>query len=346
MKPLAAPKKTTQKQGIRLRTAKPWNSLSPADVSDKRKREKLERLLPVPSKLRPFIAKRMVRPFTKHDRGFRLPKESIGSVKRGSGRLLYIHDRFMSMSAAEIAQRQRQQKQIEENHPQFKHLNSWEKRKLHGLLQFQIEAIGRERGRFQEKHKLIDDRIDSESLRRMGLHPDYPSVYSRNGYLEELRDVLRKPGQHAVGVVDVDNLNKISTEIDHDLAAALVVTLSKSLSDVLKPRKGFACVFGGDELYVYLPRTLKDAELIMDVRFRDAFAKNLKHYPALERLVKRARVDFTGVVQDFSSTEPRLGYMPNKLISGLSRQLNQLKKRKKLKGIVMSLSKKGRKVNV
>ncbi|MBS3061272.1 MAG: GGDEF domain-containing protein [Candidatus Diapherotrites archaeon] len=337
-----------QKANARLRKKIPknWDSLDPKHIPDKRQRDKLKRILPIPGKLKKFLAKRKIRPFAPKERGFRLPNQEIGPIKRATNRMRFIYDHYWSTSAAEIAQRQRLQKQIHQGHSQFTNLTRWEKRRLNELLQQQIAAIGRERGRFQNKYKVVDDRIDDEALRRLDIHPDYPAVHSRRAYMENLRDALRKPGQHAVGLVDVDNLSRVSTEIDHAKAGKIVDILAESLSEVLKPRRGFACVYGGDELYIYLPRNLRESELIMDVRFREAFERRIEKFPELKRLVKRNNIDFTGVVQDFSSDTPRIGFQPDSVVEGLSRQVNRIKKKKKRKGIVVSLSRSGREVNV
>ncbi|MDO8625776.1 MAG: hypothetical protein Q7R47_06850, partial [Candidatus Diapherotrites archaeon] len=124
--------------------------------------------IPIPRRIAHFIPKVPIQAYIPHrGRGPRLAQADVGPLHRASVKLKRLHERYMSMASAQMAQMKQRQEQIRDNHPQFHGLNRAEKKRLITELEERIHEIGQEKGRFDKKHERLDDLIDQEALNRL-----------------------------------------------------------------------------------------------------------------------------------------------------------------------------------
>ena len=182
------------------------------------------------------------------------------------------------------------------------------------IIDNQIKHLGQEKGRLIDKYERLHEPLLKSAVDRLKTHPDYPNVFSKTYFLEEMRDRLKQPGPHTVGMLDIDKLNKFLGKYYHEPTGRVVSIFTESVAHVLKPIGGFACLYGGDEVGVFIPKSVIQTHEIIQAITKD-FKKRLAegefgkiaHTPEVQNLA------FSGIFQDF--TWERIPGMSNDAVS-------------------------------
>ncbi|MDD5148322.1 MAG: GGDEF domain-containing protein, partial [Candidatus ainarchaeum sp.] len=228
---------------------------------------------------------------------FYVPKQaSIKPLERGIFRLRRAYEYNEKQVTKRIAQLVKiKNKTASSNMPEAK------KARTLALLDNGIRNLGQEKGRLISKFERAYEPLAEEAIRRLKSHPDYPAVYSKRYFIEEVRDSLLKPGTHSVGMLDIDRLNKFLAKHYHQSTGRVVSIFTESVAEVLGSRGGFACLYGGDEVGIFLPTTgeeiahlMKELIVVFRKKLNTSEFASIAHTPEVQNLA------FSGVFRDFS----------------------------------------------
>ncbi len=254
---------------------------------------KIRKMLPKPGQL----ASRPIQPEKFHIRGMPyVPKRRIMPLSNGIRRLETVRDQ-------NIAQLERKLANLKKAYDRVKNRSEGSHARQTALTQLESEMrkYGQEKGRLLAKFAHFYGPLAHESNRRLSIDPDYPFTISRAQFIESLGRRLRTPGSHTVGIYDLDRFAAFVKKYKHADGGEMISLFAKAVNNLATRYGGFCCVYGGDEIGVYIPGHIERTEEFsrkVKKEFKDVLRqsrfKNILNDPVVKA------IGYSGILKDYS----------------------------------------------
>lgn len=101
----------------------------------------------------------------------------------------------------------------------------------------------------------------------------FPHVLRDNELVRMSRRLLRKPGEHSLVMLDIDNFKKFNDIRGHFTGDKVIELYTRTIAEIAKKHNALASRFGGEEFRMYLPMNAKQAEGVI-AEFNAALRRN------------------------------------------------------------------------
>ncbi len=101
----------------------------------------------------------------------------------------------------------------------------------------------------------------------------FPLVLRDNELVRMTKPLLKKPGEHSLVMLDIDNFRMFNTIRGHFMGDKVIELYTRTMAEIAKKHNALASRFGGEEFRMYLPMNAKQAEGVI-AEFNAALRRN------------------------------------------------------------------------